>query len=119
MKRGWVLVVAAIVLAGAAFGVGYAVGDDGDGASDTGLASDPMAMMMADGSLQTMMQDFTSMMNRLRRSMTPEMRQQMDRDDMWKLMESGQLQDMMEQLGETMRQMPGMHSRGGGHRDDD
>jgi hypothetical protein len=116
MKRGWVLVVAAVVLAGAAFGVGYAVGDDGDGASDYGLSNDPMAMMMTDGSFQTMMNDFTTMMSRLRRSMTPEMRQQMDRDDMWRLMDSGELQDMMEQLGETMRQMPGMHGAGDGHR---
>ena len=115
MNRVWALVLGGVLLVGVGFGVGYAVGDDGHGASDDhGLGSDRMAVMMADGSMPTMMKDFTAMMTQLRESMTPEMRQQMDRDDMWQLMESGQLQQMMERHGASMRQMPGMHGGGGG-----
>jgi hypothetical protein len=115
MKRGWALVLGGILLVGAGFGIGYAVGDDGHAASDDhGLRNDRMAVLMADGSMPTMMKDFTSMMTQLRESMTPAMRQQMDRDDMWRLMESGELQHMMDQHGASMRQMPGMHG-GGGH----
>jgi hypothetical protein len=67
-----------------------------------------MAVMMADGSMQTMMDDFTGMMTQLRRSMTPEMRGKMDREEMWQLMESGKMQEMVEQHGGSMRGMPGM-----------
>jgi hypothetical protein len=115
MKSGWGLLLGAILLAGAGFGVGYAVGDDGHGASeDHGLGNDRMAVMMADGSMPRMMEDFTAMMTQLRESMTPEMRQQMDRDEMWQLMESGELQKMMEQHGASMGEMPGMDG-GGDH----
>lgn len=115
MTRGWALVLGAILLAGAGFGIGYAVGDDGHGASDDhGFGNDRMAVLMADGSMPAMMKDFTAMMTQLRGSMTPEMRQQMDRNDMWQLMESGDLQQMMDQHGASMRQMPGMHGAGGG-----
>jgi hypothetical protein len=116
MKRGWALVLGAILLAGAGFGIGYAVGDDGHGASDDhGLSNDRMAVLMADGSMPAMMKDFIAMMTQLRESMTPEMRQQMDRDDMWQLMQSGELQQMMNQHGASMRQMPGMRGGGGNH----
>ena len=105
-----------MLVVGVAFGTGYAVGDDGHGASDDhGLGNDRMALMMANGSMPTMMGDFTTMMKQLRESMTPEMLQQMDRDDMWQLMESGKLQQMMERHGASMRQMPGMHGGGSGH----
>ncbi|MEX2254389.1 MAG: hypothetical protein WEC34_03025 [Acidimicrobiia bacterium] len=110
------LVLSAIVVVAIGFGVGYAVGDDGHGADDQhGLANDRMAVMMADGSMPEMMKDFTAMMTQLQGSMTPEMRQQMDADAMWKLMESGELQQMMNEHGATMGQMPGMHSSGGDH----
>ena len=116
MNRAWALVLGGVLLVGAGFGIGYAVGDDGHGASDDhGLVNDRMAVLMADGSMPTMMEDFTAMMTQLRESMTPEMRQQMDRDAMWQLMETGELQQMMEQHGASMRQMPGMHGGGGGH----
>lgn len=116
MKRNWMFVVGAIVLVGAGFGVGYAVGDDGHGADDQhGLGSDRMAVMMADGSMPEMMNDFTAMMTQLQESMTPEMRQQMDADAMWKLMASGELQQLMKEHGAAMSQMPGMHGLGGNH----
>ncbi len=116
MKRRWMLILGAVVVAAAVFGVGYAVGDDGHGADDQhGLGSDRMAVMMADGSMPEMMNDFTSMMTQLRESMTPEMRQQMDSDAMWQLMESGKLQKLMDEHGASMSEMPGMHQSGGGH----
>jgi hypothetical protein len=116
MNRSWILVLGAIVLVSAAFGVGYAVGDDGHGADDRhGLGNDRMAVMMADGSMPEMMKDFETMMTQLQESMTPEMRQQMNADAMWKLMESGELQQMMDEHGTTMSQMPGMHGSGGNH----
>jgi hypothetical protein len=61
------------------------------------------------------MKDFATMMTQLQESMTPEMRQQMDADAMWKLMESGELQQMMDEHGATMSQMPGMQGSGGNH----
>lgn len=118
MTRGWVLAVCAIVLAGAAFGIGYAVGDDGhDSSDDHGLLGDRMAAMMADGSMPAQMGDFVGMMNELRDQMTPEMRSRMDDDAMWKLMESGQLEAMMDEHGQRMHGMPGMRGhQGDGHR---
>jgi hypothetical protein len=116
MNRSWILVLGAIVLVGAGFGVGYAVADDGHTAEDQhGLADDRMAVMMADGSMPETMKDFATMMTQLQESMTPEMRQQMDADAMWKLMESGELQQMMDEHGATMSQMPGMQGSGGNH----
>jgi hypothetical protein len=116
MKRGWVFVLGAVLLVGAGFGMGYAVGDDGHGASDEhGLGNDRMAVMMADGSMPVMMEDFTTMMTQLRESMTPEMRQQMDRDEMWDLMESGELKKVMDEHGASMSEMPGMHGGSSGH----
>ena len=116
MKRGWVLVLGAILLVGAGFGIGYVVGDDGHSSSDDhGFGNDRMAVMMANGAMPRMMKDFTAMMTELRGSMTPEMRQQMDRDEMWQLMESGELTQMMEQHGASMSDMPGMHGGSGGH----
>src|SRR3990172_7636255 len=98
MNRVWAEVVGAVVLVAVAFAVGYVVSDDGHGASDDhGFGNDRMAVMMADGSMQTMMDDFTGMMTQLRRSMTPEMRRQMDRDEMLQLMESAEMQEMVEQ----------------------
>jgi len=118
MKRVWVVAVCAIVLAGAAFGIGYAVGDDGHGSNnDHGLRGDRMAVMMADGSMPAQMGDFIGVMNDLRGQMTPEMRSRMDDDAMWQLMESGELEEMMDEHGQHMHGMPGMGDHGGdGHR---
>lgn len=114
MRRGWVLAVCGIVLVVASFGVGYAVGDDGHGSDDDhGLRGDRMAMMMADGSMPAQMTSFIGMMNELRDQMTPEMRARMDGDAMWELMESGDLEEMMEEHGQGMRGMPGMPGMGG------
>lgn len=97
MTRGWATAVCAIVLAGAAFGVGYAVSDDGHGSNDDhGLRGDRMATMMADGTMPAQMGDFIEMMNELGAQMTPEMRSRMDDDPMWQLMESGELEEMMD-----------------------
>jgi hypothetical protein len=41
------------------------------------------------------------------------MRQQMDRDEMWQVMENGELQEMMEHHGMKMEGMPGMGGHGG------
>lgn len=114
MKQGWRAAVCAIVLAGAAFGVGYAVGDDGHGSSDNhGLRDDRMAVLMADGSMPAQMNDFVGMMNDLRDQMTPEMRTRMDDDAMWQLMESGELEEMMDEHSQRMNDMPGMGGDGG------
>lgn len=116
MKRGWGAAVCVIVLAGAGFGLGTAVGnDDGHGSNDDhGLRDDRMAVLMADGSMPTQMRGFTEMMNELRDQMTPEMRTLMDDDAMWQLMESGDLEEMMDEHGQRMSDMPGMGG-GGGH----
>lgn len=115
MKRGWVITACAIVLAGAAFGLGTAVGnDDGHSSNDNhGLRGDRMAVLMADGSMPAEMSDFTGMMNDLRDQMTPEMRSRMDDDAMWQLMESGELEKMMDEHGQRMSDMPGMNGDGG------
>ena len=117
MQRSWALVLGGILVLAAGFGAGFLVADDGHGSDDDhGLRGDRMAVMMADGSMPEMMGDFVGMMDSMRASMTPEMRQQMDRDAMWKLMASGELAEMMQQHGRSMRGMPGMHAgRGGGH----
>ena len=118
MNRTWAAVVGAVVLAGAAFGVGYSVGDDGHGSNDDhGMHGDRMAGMMADGRMPTQMGDFIGMMNDLRDQMTPEMRSRMDDDAMWQLMESGELDEMMDEHGQNMHNMPGMGDHSGdGHR---
>jgi hypothetical protein len=59
------------------------------------------------------MTSFIGMMNELRDQMTPEMRARMDGDAMWELMESGDLEEMMEEHGQGMRGMPGMPGMGG------
>ncbi len=121
MKRGWVIAACAIVLAGAAFGLGTAVGnDDGHGSNDDhGLRDDRMAVLMADGSMPTQMSDFIGMMNELRDQMTPAMRTRMDDDAMWQLMEDGDLEEMMNEHGQRMTDMPGLGGDGshggGGH----
>lgn len=110
MKR-WltivIVVVGAVLFAGAGFGVGYVVANDDDSNSH-GFNQDQMAMMMYDGSMMEMMQQHIDMMNQLRESMTPEMRQQMDNDPMWQLMESGEFMQMMNDCTRLMRNMPGM-----------
>lgn len=112
MRRGWLLVLVAIVLAGGGFGIGYAVADDGHGADNShGLQSDQMAEMMADNSMTAQMDEFIEKMKELRSQMTPEMRAQMDQDAMWQLMETGDLMQMMREHGVRMGEMPGM---GGG-----
>jgi hypothetical protein len=113
MRRGWLLVLLAIVLVGAGFGIGYAVADDGHGADNThGLQNDRMAGMMADGSMPAQMDDFIKQMKELRSQMTPEMQAQMDQDAMWQRMETGDLMQMMRKHGAQMAEMPGMNGGG-------
>jgi len=118
MNRTWAAVVGAVMLAGAVFGVGYAVGDDGHGSNDDhGMYGDRMAGMMAHGRMPAQMGDFIGMMKDLRDQTTPEMRARMDDDAMWQLMESGELDEMMDEHGQNMHNMPGMGGHGGdGHR---
>jgi len=117
MQRWWTIVLGGILVLAAGFGVGYVVADDGHGSSDDhGLGRDRMAVMMADGSMPEMMDNFVAMMDQMRGSMTPEMREQMDQDAMWELMASGELAEMMKQHMTSMRGMPGMGGhQGSGH----
>lgn len=115
MRRGWLVALVAIVLVGGAFGIGYAVADDGHGAdSSHGLQGDQMAGMMADDSMNAQMDEFIGQMKDLRSQMTPEMQAQLDQDAMWQLMETGDLMQMMRVHGERMGEMPGM-AGGGQH----
>ena len=47
--------------------------------------------------------------------MSPEMREQMDQNEMWQLMESGELHEMMQDNAKLMGEMPGVHGSGGQH----
>jgi hypothetical protein len=51
--------------------------------------------------------------------MTPQMREQLDDDDLWQMMQDGSLEEMMDELGGMMGEVPGMgggmRGGGGGH----
>ena len=100
-------------------GIAYAVGDDGH-APTHGLERSSMAQMMMSGSLQRDMGDHMRMLEAMREQMTPEMRAVLDDDEMWKMMESGEFEAMMDELGHMMGEMPGMSDASRGrHRGDD
>jgi uncharacterized protein (DUF2342 family) len=103
-----VLILVAVLAAG---GIGYALGDDGRDPT-YGLEKSSMAQMMTNGSLQERMQEHTQMVRALRSDMSPEMRAQLDSDEMWMMMESGELAEMMDAMGHMMSQMFGMEETG-------
>jgi hypothetical protein len=114
MKRSWGTGLAALLVVGTSFGVGYAVGDDGGHASDYGFDRSEMAHMMIGGSLQRRVNRHMQTLEQMRNQMTPQMRQRLDDDDLWQMMQDGSLQEMMDELGGMMGDMPGM---GGGRGD--
>lgn len=119
MKRSLGSVVVGVVALVAVAGIGYAIGDDGH-APTHGLDRSSMAQMMMRGSLQRTMSDHVEMLEGMRMQMTPEMRAELDADEMWKMMESGDFEKMMDELGHMMAEMPGMGDAGSdrhGHRD--
>jgi hypothetical protein len=115
MQHWWTVALGVIVAVAIGFGIGYLVFDDGHGSGDDhGIRGDRMAGMMADGSMPEMMDDFVAMMETMRGSMTPEMREQMDQDAMWELMANGEMAEMMQDHMAVMADMPGMEMHGGG-----
>jgi hypothetical protein len=123
MRRSWLVVLAALVLAGGLFGIGYVVANSGDGSSGTSSGTfdafnhDRLSVMFGDGSMPRMFRGFEQMMNEVRLGMTPEQRQRMDGDALWKLMQSGAFDRMMDSHSGTLQGMPGM-GMGGGHHGD-
>ncbi|MEX1172058.1 MAG: hypothetical protein WEG56_05525 [Chloroflexota bacterium] len=117
MRRSLGTVLAGVLVIGAAVAVGYAAGDDSHSPTH-GLDRSQMAQMMMSGSMQRRVGDHVQMLDDLRSQMTPEMREQLDADDLWQMIEDGDLGDMMDELGHMMDQMPGMggddrHGQGG------
>jgi hypothetical protein len=117
MQRSLGTVLAGVIAIGIAAGVGYAVGDDSHSPTH-GLDRSQLARMMMSGSMQGRVDDHMQMLEGMREQMTPQMRQQLDDDPLWQMMEDGELEDMMDELGHTMSEMPGMnddrrHGRGG------
>ena len=111
MDRFWRLGLSALLVAGAGFGIGYVVADDGADASDYGFDRSAMAHMMIGGELQDRVGQHERMLEGLRNEMSPEMREQLDDDELFQMMQDGSLHDMMNELGGMMGMMPGM---GGG-----
>ena len=94
-----------------AAGIGYALGSEGHEPTH-GLERSSMARMMMSGSLQQDMSDHMQLLDDMRQQMTPEMRTTLDEDEMWQMMQSGDLEAMMDELGHMMGQMPGMDRHG-------
>jgi hypothetical protein len=119
MKRSWGIGLAALLVVGASFAVGYAVGDGGAQASDYGFNRSEMAHMMIGGSLQRRVERHMQTLEQMRNEMTPQMREQLDDDDLWQMMQDGSLEEMMDELGGMMGDVPGMgggmRGGGGGH----
>ena len=116
MDRFWRLGLTGLLVAGAGFGIGYGVRDDGAHASDYGFDRSRMAHMMISGGLQDRVARHERMLEALRNEMTPEMRRQLDDDELFQMMQDGSLEEMMDELGGMIGMMPGMGGGGdGGH----
>ena len=121
MSRTWLVVFGGILVGAAVFGIGYAVGDGTESsAADSGpfdaVRHDRMSVMFGDGSMSRMFRRFETMMSDLREGMSPDQRQRMDRDALWKLMQTGHFDELMGRHSKTLEGMPGMGMGGHGHR---